>query len=653
MEIPLLSNPILFRNVFDEPPTSFDQLDLLVLPSCQDEAGFRETESNFYGQSNYLPTYNLKRKRMSESHGPDGSASDMNGPGDDHSSTLDHALLESLFYNEMMMLSASSPSSSTMMAQQLHEATSATSATSRELPIPPMGDATTLVEKEMLQDFGVTASPVMLQSPPGGKVPVFTTPVAAVSVHGAPVHSQAPVSDQVSSSLKAPYLSHNVTSQLEPLHPSAASAATQPLQQNPSHAFLPTPALSSEPPVSQERAKQLVNQFATLASRLGIELPNQILQQLTTATKGFHDSDQIVGAQSGAAEAQNGRPIVPRGDAIDSLRLTAEEAIATVTKKRSPGGRQESPTNASANANGNKPLYSKRRKKPRLSDCESKLAQLKAENEVLKRHLQNVSNKAHQIEHGKEESALRIKQLHESGALPNEMENVVKDMTDTYSDYGVNRQQELSFHLEQLSSAYAFEAVSPNSRRDFVASLATAAVGFALSPNPASAVEVGGKMKLGDESIMSQKGHGTSANPVQSDLLYGVSEKLADKISNYNRQFAEFAGYFRSTSFEDVVLESKGPVTFYDSVTGKPLFVAPINRSAEDFIQESEVHGWPSFRDEEVVWDNVRILKNSGETVSVDGTHLGHNVSICRRLLPDRKGNRYCINLVSVAGKPL
>lgn len=55
--------------------------------------------------------------------------------------------------------------------------------------------------------------------------------------------------------------------------------------------------------------------------------------------------------------------------------------------------------------------------------------------------------------------------------------------------------------------------------------------------------------------------------------------------------------------------------------------------------------GWPSFRDNEVVWDNVRVLKNSGETVSADGTHLGHN-------LPDRKGNRYCINLVSVAGSP-
>jgi hypothetical protein len=45
-----------------------------------------------------------------------------------------------------------------------------------------------------------------------------------------------------------------------------------------------------------------------------------------------------------------------------------------------------------------------------------------------------------------------------------------------------------------------------------------------------------------------------------------------------------------------------------------------------------------------VNWDTVRVLKN-GETVSIDGTHLGHN-------LPDAAGRRYCINLVSIAGNP-
>jgi len=84
----------------------------------------------------------------------------------------------------------------------------------------------------------------------------------------------------------------------------------------------------------------------------------------------------------------------------------------------------------------------------------------------------------------------------------------------------------------------------------------------------------------------------------------------------------------------------------------------------EDFLLESRAHGWPSFRgachfksasmtgihsshsllDQEVNWDLVRVLPD-GEAVSVDGTHLGHN-------LPDGKGSRYCINLVSVAGNP-
>ena len=83
-------------------------------------------------------------------------------------------------------------------------------------------------------------------------------------------------------------------------------------------------------------------------------------------------------------------------------------------------------------------------------------------------------------------------------------------------------------------------------------------------------------------------------------------------------------------------------MTYYDSITGKALFNAPVGRTMEEFIEESKTHGWPSFRDDEVVWDNVEELWN-GEIVSKDGTHLGHN-------LPDTKGNRHCINLVSIAG---
>mmetsp|Transcript_591 Transcript_591/g.1157 ORF Transcript_591/g.1157 Transcript_591/m.1157 type:complete len:185 (-) Transcript_591:61-615(-) len=149
---------------------------------------------------------------------------------------------------------------------------------------------------------------------------------------------------------------------------------------------------------------------------------------------------------------------------------------------------------------------------------------------------------------------------------------------------------------------------------------------------------------MGDESIMSPKEHGTSNTPVQQNLRWGCDFETADRICNFNRHYAEFSGYWEArTSFLKDESAASGEIEFFDSNSGKPLFIAPKNRSFEDFVKESKNHGWPSFRDDEVVWDNVRILPN-GEAISVDGTHLGHN-------LPDRKGNRYCINLVSVAGQ--
>jgi peptide methionine sulfoxide reductase MsrB len=206
----------------------------------------------------------------------------------------------------------------------------------------------------------------------------------------------------------------------------------------------------------------------------------------------------------------------------------------------------------------------------------------------------------------------------------------------------------LAFSGNDASSASRKMSLDVTNRRSFINTSAAAllATGTAFRPNQSQAVSVGGKIQLGDETIMSPKEHGTSAKPVQENLMYGVSNTLADRICSFNRRFAEQGGYFESTTWEKNVLEAKSPITFYDSVTGKALFVAPIGRSGEDLVRESEVHGWPSFRDEEVVWDNVRVLRNSGETVSVDGTHLGHN-------LPDRRGNRYCINLVCIAGQPL
>ena len=65
----------------------------------------------------------------------------------------------------------------------------------------------------------------------------------------------------------------------------------------------------------------------------------------------------------------------------------------------------------------------------------------------------------------------------------------------------------------------------------------------------------------------------------------------------------------------------------------------------EEFLDESKHHGWPSFRDQEVIWNDARVLEDR-LNVSLAGTHLDHD-------LPDYHGNRYCINLVCIAGGAL
>ena len=161
---------------------------------------------------------------------------------------------------------------------------------------------------------------------------------------------------------------------------------------------------------------------------------------------------------------------------------------------------------------------------------------------------------------------------------------------------------------------------------------------------------------IGRNSLMKRKQHGTSAVPIQPNLKWKVNRRLANRICNHNRHFAEKHGYFhQSTPFlrhEDPQKSrsNQQPLIFYDSNTGLPLFRIPRSASGgnvqwHNFVHESKRHGWPSFRDQHVNWKHVRCLAN-GECISRHGTHLGHNI-------PDAQGkNRYCINLVSIAGYP-
>lgn len=74
-------------------------------------------------------------------------------------------------------------------------------------------------------------------------------------------------------------------------------------------------------------------------------------------------------------------------------------------------------------------------------------------------------------------------------------------------------------------------------------------------------------------------------------LRWGSNPSTADHICCKNHRYAEYSGYWTSTSFPMTATEGAAPLTFYDPTTGRPLFVAPRGRSYAEFISESKHHG--------------------------------------------------------------
>eukprot|EP00929_Paragymnodinium_shiwhaense_P073992 TRINITY_DN3782_c0_g1_i4.p1 TRINITY_DN3782_c0_g1~~TRINITY_DN3782_c0_g1_i4.p1 ORF type:complete len:795 (+),score=219.57 TRINITY_DN3782_c0_g1_i4:358-2385(+) len=153
--------------------------------------------------------------------------------------------------------------------------------------------------------------------------------------------------------------------------------------------------------------------------------------------------------------------------------------------------------------------------------------------------------------------------------------------------------------------------------------------------------------------------YNTCKQPVQPNLRYNVSsrteptvpvavdpsESLADAVccDKRTKVFAEPQFLYQAPDI-NLFGHLSGVTTFYDSTCGIPLFKAPVNRSMADFKADTDEHGWPSFREEEVVKENVMTDKD-GFVYSKCGTHLGS-------YLPDEKGPRWCMDLVCLAGNP-
>lgn len=338
----------------------------------------------------------------------------MNGDNDndndiDGAANLDHTLLESLFYNEMMLLDESSFLSPDFMGSLTAETDGGgiNASTNRNINRNTNGtmninvlaekDASALAERDLLQHFGVP-------------------------------------SRSFGESLISP-----------PLIPSSKNDGVVGM-------WTPSGKIPETSRIPHERAQHLVSQFATLASRLGISLPQSVLSSLTqqvqakeagkvkgespshNTTIGAHSFD---GSSSVETSPNTAAPMTQLQDTSDAICVVAPAE----TRKRSHSDPLE---------NSKAPLYSKRRKKPRLSDCETKLASLKSENEMLKRHLDTIANKSQKFDQDRKEAEWNMKRLIQEGAGPEQINPLLSKFSQMYSDYGSHRHQELTFHLEQL-----------------------------------------------------------------------------------------------------------------------------------------------------------------------------------------------------------
>lgn len=342
------------------------------------------------------------------------------------SSSLEHALLESLFYNEMMMMDDSSSCISSDFMAFL----------SSNLENPPGApDAGAIAEKDMLRDFGVSPN----SAPPDPPLQLG-------------LESQRPMMSLSTLDKTA----NEVGSQIRTSTDASASSDKE---------IGPT--------------NLLISQFAVLASRLGITLPSDVLSSLSSQANAidtcngeqasYHQSLQAL-SNLIYAQAQKGSPLAltnsdeavsspEKGDAPSSsheLQNAVEAAVTSATESRK---RVQSEAN-----NGPKPpLYSKRRKKPRLADCESKLTALKAENEMLKRHVDTITNRSKKFDEERKAQEQEMKRLMNEGAGPEQLNPLLSKFSEVYSDYGDNRHQELTFHLQQLQRYVLFHGITMTS----------------------------------------------------------------------------------------------------------------------------------------------------------------------------------------------
>lgn len=349
---------------------------------------------------------------------------ETNGDSSDASSSLDHALLESLFYNEMLLMDDPAdeellPAPDLSLPPVMAVPLTTTAATN------PLANTTTTLPTNPPSNNNMNGSyvPPVMNGAAHTVLPPPLAPNRPALVP--PPQQQWAAAPNQSTGMAVPQYPSNFSM------PSATVTSTMSLMQQQQQQQQPSE-------VSQERATLLVQQFATLASRLGISLPPNVLSSLTVAAAA-NESAQGALPPAVATCAPDATVSHEPPQVTKAIEDTAQAAIAAVNESHNKRRKE-----------GAQPLYSKRRKKPRLSDCEDKLAALKAENEMLKRHVRNVTKKAQAFDQERQRATEEMKRMLQQGAPPEMINPVIAKFSEMYSDYGRHRHEELTFHLDQL-----------------------------------------------------------------------------------------------------------------------------------------------------------------------------------------------------------
>jgi len=341
------------------------------------------------------------------------------------SSGLEHALLESLFYNEMMMMDDSFNLSSDFMAYL----------SSNEENNNGTPDAGAIAEKAMLRDFGVSSSnaPSRVDNP--NHQSSLNRPPQSMNANTwteRPVIPERPLVNGQSE-----VLSHAAAGHINSAERSTASKNRE------------ISVLQTKP---EEQTHHMISQFAVLARRLGISLPSGVLSALSNKSKRTGDSVNIPSLNENHLELLS--DIIQSEVRKSADPVSSDENGDTNNADESTDSRKR-PRSEGSGIVTKAPPHSKRRKKPNLSDCESKLSALKAENEMLKRHLDTATNRSQRFEEERKKQEKEMKKLMQEGAGAEKLNPLLKKFSEMYSDYGHHRHQELTFHLDQLQRLIA------------------------------------------------------------------------------------------------------------------------------------------------------------------------------------------------------